>query len=162
VDEFPIYFIGLLLVGAVLLLPVMAFIRSGQARSATESLREELRSLRAELGRTTARIVGLEKAMERALEKLESRPGGVQQPEVVATARAEHLAAEAAKRLVVSPDVDKSETPHQVPARVAPPVVPIPTIPGAGGLGGSASAGCRSADPAFGACFAGPQYFLNG
>jgi uncharacterized membrane protein len=134
VDEFPIYFIGLLLVGAVLLLPVMAFIRSGQARSATESLREELRSLRAELGRTTARIVGLEKAMERALEKLESRPGGVQEPEVAATARAEHLADEAAKRPVVSPDVDKSETPHQVPGRVAPPVVPIWTIPAAGGL----------------------------
>jgi hypothetical protein len=120
VDEFPIYFIGLLVVGTVLLLPVMAFIRSGQARSATESLQEEIRSLRTEIGRATARIVGLEKALEKALEKLESRPGGGQGPEVAATARAENSAAETAKARVVSPDIDKSETSQQVPALVIP------------------------------------------
>ena len=134
-DEFPIYFIGLLVVGTVLLLPVMAFIRSGQARSATESLQEEIRSLRTEIGRATARIVGLEKALEKALEKLESRPGGGQGPEVAATARAENSAAETAKARVVSPDIDKSETPQQVPALVIPSATPIPRIPSTGGPG---------------------------
>ena len=134
-DEFPFYFIGLLVVGTVLLLPVMAFIRSGQARSATESLQEEIRSLRTEIGRATARIVGLEKALEKALEKLESRPGGGQGPEVAATARAENSAAETAKARVVSPDIDKSETPQQVPAPVIPCATPIPRIPSTGGPG---------------------------
>ena len=103
-DEFPIYFILLLVVSAVLLLPAFAFVRSGQARSTAEALREEIRSLRTELGRATARIIGLEKALGNALEKLESRPGGVQEPEVAAT-------------------------PQQVPAPVIPPAPPIPTIP---------------------------------
>ncbi|MFY9732982.1 MAG: DUF2339 domain-containing protein [Candidatus Acidiferrales bacterium] len=133
-DEFPIYFVLLLVVGTVLLLPIMAFVRSGEARRTAEALREEIRSLRAEIGRTTARIVGLEKALERALEKLENRPGGVQGPEVAATGRAEKSAAETAKTPVVSLDVDKSEAPHQVPARVAPTATPIPSIFSAGGL----------------------------
>jgi hypothetical protein len=135
VVDFSIYFIGLLVVGAVLLLPVMAFVRSGEARRTAEALREEIRSLRAELGRTTARIVGLEKALERALEKLESRSGGVQGPEVTATARVEDSAAETAKTRVVSPDVDKSETPKQVAAQAIPSATPIPTIPSTAGVG---------------------------
>jgi len=135
VDDFPFYFIGLVVVGTVLLLPILAFIRSGQARSATESLKEEIRSLRADLGRATARIVGLEKALAMALEKFESRSGGVQNPDVAATARAGNLTAEIAKPPVVSTDVDKSESPKQVPAQVAPSAAPIPTIPSASGLG---------------------------
>ncbi len=133
--NFSIYFIGLLVVGAVLLLPVMAFVRSGEARRTAEALREEIRSLRAERGRTTTRIVGLEKALERALEKLESRSGGVQGPEVTATARVEDSAAETAKTRVVSPDVDKSETPKQVAAQAIPSATPIPTIPSTAGVG---------------------------
>jgi hypothetical protein len=128
VVDFSIYFIGLLVVGAVLLLPVAAFIRSGQARRATESFQEEIRSLRAELGRTTARVIGLEKALEKALEKLESRPGGVQDAEVAATARAENSAAESAATPVVPSEV-KSAPPKQVPAPVIPSATPIPTIP---------------------------------
>ena len=134
-EEFAIYFVLLLVVGAVLLLPIMAFVRSGEARSTAEALREEIRSLRAELGRTTARIVGLEKALEKALEKIESRPSGVQGPEVAATARAENLAAETPRTPVVSPDVDKSETPQRVPEQVIPPAAPIPTIPSVGSVG---------------------------
>jgi hypothetical protein len=135
VDEFPIYFIGLVVVGTVLLLPILAFIRSGQARSVTESLQEEIRSLRAELGRATARIIGLERALGKALERLESRPSGVQDPEMAATVRAENSPAETVKTPGVSPDVDKSETPQQVQAQVIPSAVPIPTIASTGGLG---------------------------
>src|SRR5579862_8964121 len=113
----------------------MAFVRSGEARSTAESLREEIRSLRAEIGRTTARIVGLEKALERALEKLESRPSDVRGPEVVATARAETSAAETAKTPVISPDADKTETPQQVPAQAIPSSAPIPAIPSTGAIG---------------------------
>ena len=40
---------------------------------------------------------------------------------------------EVTKTPVVSPDVDKSEIPQQVPARVVPSAAPIPTIPIAGG-----------------------------
>ena len=134
-EEFAIYFVLLLLVGAVLLLPILAFVRSGEARRTAEALREEIRSLHQELGRTTARIVGLEKALEKALEKIESRPSGVQGPEVAATARAENLAAETPRTPVVSPDVDKSETPQRVPEQVIPPAAPIPTIPSVGSVG---------------------------
>jgi len=134
-EEFPIYFVGLLVVGTIVLLPIVAFIRSGQARRATESLQEEIRSLRAELGRTTARVIGLEKALEKALDKLGSRPGGVQDTEVAATARVEDSAAETAKTRVVSPDVDKLETPKQVPAQAIPSPTPIPTIPSTAGVG---------------------------
>jgi uncharacterized membrane protein len=135
VEEFPIYFVGLLVVGTIALLPIVAFIRSGQARSTAEELREEIRLLRAEIGRTTARVVGLEKALERALEKLESRPSEVRGPEVAATARAEKSAAETAKTPIVSPDVDKSETPQEVPAPVVPSAAPIPAIPSTGAIG---------------------------
>ena len=163
-DEFPIYFVGLLVVGTVLLLPIMAFVRSGEARRTAEALREEIRSLRAEIGRTTARIVGLEKALERALEKLESWPGDVQGPEVAATVRVEKPVVEVTKTPVVSPDVDKSEIPQQVPARVVPSAAPIPydSCRSWARLGGSAHAGRRSADPDFSACFADSQHFLNG
>ena len=55
-EEFPIYFVLLLVVGAVLLLPIVAFVRSGEARRTAEALREEIRSMRAESSTTTIRL----------------------------------------------------------------------------------------------------------
>ena len=128
-EEFPIYFALLLVAGTILLLPILAFIRSGQARSATESLQEEIRSLRAELGRVMARVTGLEKALERALEKRESPASGVPAPEAAATGRAKDSGADTATAPVVSSDVDKTATPKQVPAKVAPPSASLPAVP---------------------------------
>jgi len=151
VDEFPIYFVPSALSSAFSSPITRAVVRPISARSDRISSRSDSAVLLASPERTNAIMGSNRTAPTTSREKLECRPTEVRGPDAAATARADKSAAETAKTHVVSPDVDKSETPRQVPADVGPAATLIPTIPSPGELGSAVprlDAGVRIPPPA--------------